>query len=118
MRTHKLALAILCAFALFLSVHQTATFGAEAPVDFQQLGLKIVKAARVPKISVSDPQTRLTPKAGFQLVVVDIQGKVDKSTKIKLKPSDFIAATSATKTRAKAVAFRGTWYGSLSSPWF
>ena len=74
-------------------------------MDWDKLSLNIVKVYTLPQIKSS--QESLTPKAGFQLVILDIKANIPKAMDIILNPKDFIARTETSKATACAIGIEG-----------
>ncbi len=82
----------------------------ENSVDFSQLNLKISKTYIVEKISTTaGGNLTLTPKKGYQLVVIELRGAASKGTDITLSTKDFTAQSENEKFFASAVGSSKYW---------
>jgi hypothetical protein len=70
-------------------------------MDYSQFALKMGRTYTVQNIT--DKQYKLTPKEGYQLVVVELQGTAPKAMGINLYPKDFTAQSVEDTTVSSAV---------------
>lgn len=69
--------------------------------DYGQLSLKIGKTYTVPKITTNS--NTLTPKEGYKIIVVELEGTAPQAMDIKLKTGDCSIQSGDTKTSSSAV---------------
>ena len=70
-------------------------------MDYTKLNLRIAKAYSTPRIDGAN--MRLTPKAGSQLVVVELEGSTTGPMEIVLAVADFTADTGTRKSPAEGI---------------
>jgi hypothetical protein len=80
------------------------------PMDFSNLNLHITKTYIVPQI-VGEGSNRLTPKAGFKLVIVELQGTAPVEMDIILRNKEITAQSNGDNFIASALRWENKTWG-------